>query len=949
MFCDYLEREIKMYLFILIIHLILLAVSMVFIGIVLSEKANDTTKYLLMATVCNFLVMLGYTQELLGVEKDISLASIKIELLGLAFLLSFLIFFMSRICNFFIPFPVRLLVMLLDIFFAVATLTVEFHSFFFSSVKYVEEGFYPHVVVEEGILCHASQVYNVGLGIMFTVICIHDFFRRRNNRDSQVYLLPLCFIPVISAVLLFYFLSVESMGFNPVPASITIGMSYFIFMVYRFRILDTTQIAKDNLVDSINEVYIVVDISKNLLFASQMAYQTIPELWDAKKRSDIIARIYRNNRKNMEIKDRQYQVSVSPFYDKRTLKGYSLWLFDKTEEIKNTQRLIELKNKAEEANYAKTLFLANMSHEIRTPINAIMGTTEVILRSDVKPEVRNMATDIKSAGEDLSSIISGILDFSKIESGEVESVEVNYDTAHAIRDVIKQFSSRARDKGLDFQANVAQDLPRGLRGDVTHVRQILNNLLDNACKYTQSGTITFTVNWEEENDMAKMYFSVQDTGCGIMEKAIPKLFDSFQRTDLRRNKDIQGTGLGLAIAKKLVESMNGEISVDSVYGRGSIFSFFIYQKIWDPAPVGDIFASQEEFSKEDIKEDFIAPDARILCVDDNLTNRKVIKELLSIYQIGADIVDSGKACLKRLEEKSDYHLIFMDQMMPEMDGIETVRRIQNMSGEARKIPVIALTANAVVGDREIFLDNGFSDYIPKPIELKVLENVLLQFLPPDIIRFIDSRNNPKEFGKAIVLPGVNVKLGMNRYGGERTRYLSALRFICDDGEKQVVRMREMLKNKKYEEYGFEVHAIKGFTLGIGAEHVSVLAREQETAAKENNIKVIAEKSEDFIKEYEMLLANIRFVLKENGMDSKEEIQISEEPLTEEEFIEKINEISQMLDMLDAKSASDEINSILRTEMEDFRRKELNQLLDKVMEFEYEDAKKTVESLLNIYS
>ena len=238
-----------------------------------------------------------------------------------------------------------------------------------------------------------------------------------------------------------------------------------------------------------------------------------------------------------------------------------------------------------------------MSHEIRTPINAIMGTTEMILRSNSKEEVMSMAKDIKGAGNQLSSIISGILDFSKIESGEFETVEVNYDTASCICEVIKGIAPRIEKKGIEFITDISETIPKGLRGDATHVRQILNNLLDNAWKYTEKGQIILTIESkeiEESNSEVLIYFMVEDTGCGIKEKAIPSIFDSFQRLELRKHVDIQGTGLGLAISKKLVESMGGEISVESVYGEGTQFTFFVKQRIWDPAPMGKLMQQKAE-------------------------------------------------------------------------------------------------------------------------------------------------------------------------------------------------------------------------------------------------------------------------------------------------------------------------------------------------------------------
>lgn len=934
-----------MYTFILAIHFILLLASIIFIGVVLSEKSNDTTKYLFAATICNMMVMLGYTQEILAKERQFSIVSIKVQLFGLVFFLTFLLLFVAGCCNVIIPRAARNTFMVLDVFFGLSAISMEYHDLFFTEVG-LYQGYHPVITVELGIISILCFAYNVFLGLFISYISVRGIMRKKEPNPAPMYMLPFSFLPTVIALIFFFVFTPEKMGFNPVPGSITIGMSYLIFMVYKFRLLDTTQVAKDNIVESINEIYLVVDVSKNLLFASDRAYAIFPELRERKKQGPLVEDIYRNNHKNMEIGKRQYQVSVSPFYDKKTLKGYSLWLFDKTEEIENTRNLIELKNRAEDANQAKSIFLANMSHEIRTPMNAIMGTTEMILRSNPKPEVEEMASDIKKAGNHLSTIISGILDFSKIESGQVESVEINYDTGGYLKEVFKQFSPRIQEKGLAFPVNIDSSIPRGLRGDATHVRQILTNLLDNAIKYTDSGFVSLTLDWEEIDKRAKLYFIVEDTGCGIKEKAIPELFDSFSRTDLRRNRNIQGTGLGLAIAKKLVESMEGEISVESEYGSGTKFKFSVMQKIWDPAPMGDFSKVKEETLIAEKKEEFVAPEARVLCVDDNLTNRRVIQELLSIYHISADVAKSGKECLEILEKDSRYHLIFMDQMMPDMDGIETAKEIRMMSGDVRRIPIIALTANAVVGAREMFMENGFQDYLSKPVELKELEKVLLNYLPEKVICYLEKKEETGNYGKPIVIPGVDTKEGMRRVNNERERYLKSLRFLYDDGEKQIARMKKMLLDGKIKNYGFEAHAVKGLTLGIGAGNLSEMAKEQEIAAKSEDMECIREKSPAFFKAYEMLLANIRFVLKENGISLTEgEIKATKDALAEDEFVIRCNDILDALELLEETVAAKIVEDLLRTELSDERREVLKKARADIVDYEFEAAGKKIEALL----
>ena len=478
--------------------------------------------------------------------------------------------------------------------------------------------------------------------------------------------------------------------------------------------------------------------------------------------------------------------------------------------------------------------------------------------------------------------------------------------------------------------------------------------MDNACKYTEEGHIILSVKEkeiEESNSEIYIYFRVEDTGCGIKEKAIPNIFDSFQRLELRKHADIQGTGLGLAISKRLVESMGGEITVESVYGEGSIFSFYVKQRIWDPVPMGRFEGQKEEKEEEDLKKTFVAPKARILCVDDNLTNRKVIRELLSLYKIDADIAASGKECLEIMKRDSGYHLIFMDYMMPGMDGMETVKRMFDSIPESRKIPVVALTADAVVGVKELLLNNGFSDYVAKPVELSELEKILLKYLPEDIVNYVSTNRKDADKDMKIEIPDVNVNTALKRYDGDSERYVRALGYLCEDGEKQLGRMKDMLGKKDYEAFGCEAHAVKGLTLGIGAEKVSEMAKKEEFAVKEGRFEDAAHDANAFFESYEKLLVNMRQVLNEKGLlkegDAADADGATDElpEISEEEYKAELKTILEAIDLLDAGSAEKEIRKLLGFRIEKDANDVLKKALADVKDFEYDSAKSRVAELV----
>ena len=374
-----------------------------------------------------------------------------------------------------------------------------------------------------------------------------------------------------------------------------------------------------------------------------------------------------------------------------------------------------------------------MSHEIRTPINAILGMNEMILRESEENSIQEYAQNIQSASEDLLSIVNEILDFSKVASGKMELVPVEYDVAALIRDCSTIVETRAAGKDLRLEVSCDESTPSKLCGDATRIRQIISNLLTNAVKYTPSGTITFRIRWARDKEGIKLIASVEDTGIGISEENQKRLFDTFERFDMEKNRNIEGTGLGLSITKQLVDLMKGEIGVYSELGKGSLFYVEIPQKVVSMEPIGKL--NQEvnvEQTKVD-KEKYHAPKAKILVVDDVRMNVRVIQSLLKRTKIQIDTATSGKECLA-LAAENTYDLILLDHMMPEMDGVETFQKLrEDTTGLNYATPVIALTANAIAGAKEEYKKLGFDDYLSKPMKGEELEEMIQTYLPEDKI------------------------------------------------------------------------------------------------------------------------------------------------------------------------------------------------------------------------
>lgn len=401
------------------------------------------------------------------------------------------------------------------------------------------------------------------------------------------------------------------------------------------------------------------------------------------------------------------------------------------------KKVLELeKNAANASNKAKSDFLANMSHEIRTPMNAIIGMDEMILREKVPDKVRKYALDIQSAGKTLLSIINDILDFSKIESGKMEIIPVEYSFSSVMNDIVNMTKKKAQDKNLQYNLKVSREIPSMMRGDEIRVRQVMLNLINNAIKYTHKGSVSMDVSYDKDSQM--LVFIVSDTGIGIKSEDIGKLFGSFQRLEEEKNRNIEGTGLGLNIAMQLVNMMGGTIAVDSRYGEGSTFTARMRQEVIDATPIGDFVdnLSRMQERKEAYRPSLVAPKAHILIVDDNDMNLAVIEALLEATKIRVTMAVSGKECLDILK-KTSFDMILLDQMMPEMSGVQTLQVIRE-EHLADAVPVIALTADAIIGARENYIKEGFSDYLSKPVMYEALEEMLIRYLKPELIQGEDT-------------------------------------------------------------------------------------------------------------------------------------------------------------------------------------------------------------------
>lgn len=737
-----------------------------------------------------------------------------------------------------------------------------------TGLEYTETGI-PYLAYEVGPFYYVDMVLSMLMLFYGAVVTVMELIRCKDSLERKRIsaLFYMVFFTVFAYVVNYVILPID---INIMPLTLAIVSVMLIITIERYNVIDVVATARERAFETMPDAVLALDENMNLRDINAAGVRLFPDIAEGqgKPLPEKYAFLFSNpdDLINFKHNGAHFERHFSPVMYKGTLTGYSMVLIDMTHTHQMMLQMRELKKTADIANESKSNFLASMSHEIRTPMNAIVGYADLIAREQTSRAGREYAQSIKSASNSLLHIINDILDFSKIEQGHLEIVEEEYDTDGLFEEVSDIMQVQAAKKGLSLISSVDPTMPSVLYGDKLRIRQVMLNIVGNAIKFTNEGSVRIVTEWEPlGSDRALITITISDTGIGIEKENINKLFEEFERIENKTTVVKPGTGLGLTISKALLEMMGGTIDIESEYGVGTSVIIGIKQKIISNTPI----ATQREAAgaKEEKKEYIVAPDAKILVVDDNRVNLELMNNYLKQYRIIPDLVESGAEAVK-LAGTNFYDIVFMDQMMPEMDGVEAMKRIRALGGRnASELPVIALTANAVAGTRSELISEGFTDYASKPLPIKTLEYLLTKYLPKGTytlsaeLRAAGALDNMTdklvERKNRFKLPDyIDQRIGMTNSGDDTDQYRSAIEIVHKYGREKVAKIRELLAADDIPAYTIEVHALKSNAATVGAMKLSEKARALEMAGKTSDIDTIRKDSDGFLHEYEQFIKDL---------------------------------------------------------------------------------------------
>ncbi len=889
----------------------------------------------------------GYLLELTAPTLEAALVAVKMQYIGSLVIPVSYCYFIYSYCYEKTPRKILWVIKAVDVLVFCLVFTCDLHDLYYRNIEWIEHtdryGGYLRLDYGPGywfyMLCGTAVPYVISLYALIRV-CVEkpEFAAGRRCR----LILAVSFLPVVA---LFAYAMKLTHFYDPTPIVLGLVLSGVVILIWIRKVYDFSSLAFGILVNSMSDGVIALDEQRHITNYNTAAEGIFADLNGGAigKTIESLAGfpqegLEEGTKKEFSLNDRFYQGLEEPILDKfGENKGYVVLIYDVTETRNYIEEIKKVREQAEQANFAKSAFLANMSHEIRTPMNAIVGLSDIIMEESRGRKVCEYACDIKSASRNLLTLINDILDLSKVEAGRMELVMAEYHVKSLADEVLNMMDVVASQRGIELKREFDMTIPCRYLGDEGRVRQILINILNNALKFTKQGYVKLSVTGVqgETADAERLLFRISDTGCGIRKEDLNDIFDNFKQVDSKRNRTVEGTGLGLSITKRLVELMQGTIEVESVYGEGTTFTVAIPQKIVDHRPVSEIAAV--DVRREEKLEPFIAEDCKVLVVDDNAVNRKIARIFMQSYGLEINEAESGAAAIA-LVRQTRYDIIFMDHMMPEMDGIEAVQIIRSECGENGRMPVvIALSANAMEGVRETFLENGFQDFIAKPLDRRPLHEALLRWIPRekisaseawlDIWKVDDSR---KTAFQKIVIEGIDTDEVVRHSSGSIDDYLDLLNLYCLDGKRKILLLRELWEKRDYRNYGIEVHGLKSASANVGAMSVSINAREHERAVDRGDEKYVDEHVCQLLSEYEAQMEHISGFLAASRGAGQADAKVQE---------------------IDPAALEQEIRAALER-LENFRAKECAHKIEEILQFQLQtdlEARLTeIQGLLKLY-
>jgi signal transduction histidine kinase/CheY-like chemotaxis protein len=764
-----------------------------------------------------------------------------------------------------------------------------------------------------GILFYCNYIYNSFFQLLYLIVLVRTFIRTKQGWKHNVVFIFVCALLPISKLLVY---SNIFAGYEIENIALVLNVSAIYIYIVNKRRSEWRSLGWNSVADKLPDAVIIINEKQKIVNVNSVFHACFPSFFCAKNisalpeftghlRSRLLeayplslfddldawwkspandSGLLRQNHGEFTIgpKKQSFSIVWQDVYNGKRLAGQVIVLNDVSSYRNMIDQIVELKQKAEVASRSKTEFLATMSHEIRTPLNAIIGFSEILLQRRLPEECHADLEKIYNSGSVLLGIVSDILDISKIETGKLELIPVTYTVSGMISDAVNLNLVRIGAKPIVFELNIDTSIPVKLLGDELRVKQILNNLLSNAIKYTQRGKVSLDIKWEKDDgDIAILTFIVKDTGQGIKKEDQGKLFSRYSQLNMQANRKVEGTGLGLSITRTLTALMSGSISVESEYGVGSTFTVVIRQEIVDNTPIGKETAENMRcFRSIDSRGDSgkiirtSMPGACVLVVDDVQTNIDVARGLMAAYEVTVDGVLSGQEAIDLVRaEKPRYDIIFMDHMMPEMDGIHATRIIRSMDSDyARKIPIVALTANALAGNRDMFIENGINDFLAKPVEIQKLNAVLEKWIPGEKQQKKEGFLDPKEAEREVMpgIPGIDVNAGLANTGNSVATYKRILSVFCADADSRMYRIEDAARADDLSLYTTLVHALKGASRSIGAADFGDQAALLEDAGRSGNRSLIKAETDRFLNSLSRLKNRINAVLGESSPpDSRE--------------------------------------------------------------------------------